>query len=140
MNILFFSKYSLESGNFFEDSIRSRFSLQDNGSIIDNDNGRLLLMSVLLEVLNETSKTVDIIEDSEGDVWQNAKNCCFSQIYIIEDQCGGVFCDGIGTILSWNKLLPLLSKYGEKDVCNIDGCDKCNRLKHWNEETGEFYG
>ena len=86
-----------------------KFSLQNNGSIIDNENGRLLLMSVLLEVLNETSKTVDIIEDSNGDVWQDAKNCCFPQIYIIGNQCGGVFCDGVGTILSWNKLLILLS-------------------------------
>lgn len=48
-----------------------RFSLQDNGSIIDNENGRVLLMSVLLQILNETSKTVDIIEDSNGDVWQD---------------------------------------------------------------------
>ncbi len=47
-----------------------RFTLQDDGSIIDNENGRILLMSVLLEILNETSKTVDIIEDSNGDVWQ----------------------------------------------------------------------
>ena len=97
-------------------------------------------MSVLLQILNEESKTVDIIEDSDGDVWQDAKNCCFPQIYIIGNQCGGVFCDGVGTILSWNKLLVLLSEYGEKMVCNIDGCENCDRLKHWNKDTDEFYG
>ncbi len=49
-------------------------------------------------------------------------------------QCGGLIDNCGKRIIPYNKLLVLLSLFGEKWCCDIQGCEDCHRLKAVNPE------